>query len=296
MRYLLGIDLGGSSVKAAAVTPEGASLGQRTQSFDPAVAGQFITAVCTAGDELAARLGAAPDRIGLSAPGLASRDGRHIAFLPGRLIGLEGLDWTDCLRAARPVPVLNDAHAALLGEVWLGAARGAQNAILLTLGTGVGGAALVDGRLLRGALGRAGHLGHLSLDPAGAPDICGTPGSLELAIGNATIGERSGGRFTTTHELIRAYEAGDAPARAIWLDSIRALAAAVASLINILDPEVVILGGGIARAGPALFDPLAAHLDRMEWRPGGHRVRIAAARMGEFAGAFGAAWHALRTP
>jgi glucokinase len=296
MRYLLGIDLGGSSVKAAAVTAEGSPLGQSTRPFDPEAPGQFITAVCLAGDELAARLGAPPDRIGLSAPGLAGRNGRHIAFLPGRLAGLEGLDWTDCLRAPRPVPVLNDAHAALLGEVWLGAARGAENAILLTLGTGVGGAALVDGRLLRGALGRAGHLGHLSLDPAGAPDICGTPGSLELAIGNATIGERSRGRFTTTHELIRAYEAGDAPARAIWLDSIRALAAAVASLINILDPEVVILGGGIARAGPALFDPLTAHLDRMEWRPGGHRVRIAAATMGEFAGAFGAAWHALRTP
>jgi glucokinase len=293
MNYLLGIDLGGSSVKAVAVTRAGEALARHLQSFAPEQPGQFIETVRATAQRLSAQLGSTPERIGLSAPGLASPDGRAIAYLPGRLAGLEGMDWTEQLAAPHPVPVLNDAHAALLGEVWRGAAQGARNAILLTLGTGVGGAALVDGRLLRGAIGRAGHLGHLSLDPAGPPDICGTPGSLELAIGNATIGPRTQGRFATTHDLIRACEAGDAFAREVWLKSVRALAAAVASLINVLDPEVVIVGGGIARAGAMLFEPLARFLDEMEWRPGGHRARLAAAQLGEFAGACGAAYRTL---
>lgn len=292
MNYRLGLDLGGTSVKAVAVTAEGRCLERTTQTFEPEAPGAFLDAVRAARDRLVSAVGAAPQALGVSAPGLVAADGRCIAHMPGRLAGLEGLDWTTALEAPRPVPVLNDAQAALLGEVWLGAARGARHAVLLTLGTGVGGAALVDGHLLRGAVGRAGHLGHLSLDPDGPPDICGTPGSLEWAIGNATVGERSQGRFATTHELIRAAEAGDPFARAVWSKSVRALAAGVASLINVLDPEVVVIGGGIARAGAALFAPLAAELDRMEWRPGGHRVRLAPAELGEFAGAYGAAYHA----
>jgi glucokinase len=175
----------------------------------------------------------------------------------------------------------------------VGAARGFKNVILLTLGTGVGGAAMVDGRLLRGHIGRAGHLGHSSLDPDGPPDCAGTPGSIEVAIGNCTIEERSGGRFHTTHDLIAAHLKGDAEASEIWLKSVKALAAAVCSFINILDPEAVIVGGGIARAGAALFGPLQRFLERMEWRPGGHRARILPAQLGEYAGAFGAARNSL---
>lgn len=296
MNYLLGLDLGGTSVKAVAVSAEGRLLERTVETFDPDAPRAFLVAMHAARDRLMSAAGTAPQALGVSAPGLAAADGRRIAYMPGRLAGLEGLDWTEALEAARPVPVLNDAHAALLGEVWRGAARGARNAVLLTLGTGVGGAALVDGRLLRGAIGRAGHLGHISLDPDGPPDICGTPGSLEWAIGNATLRERSQGRFATTHDLIRAAEAGDPFARAVWLKSMRALAAGVVSLINVLDPEVVVIGGGIARAGAALFEPLAAELERMEWRPGGHRVRVVPAELGEFAGAYGAAYHAAHAP
>jgi glucokinase len=191
------------------------------------------------------------------------------------------------------VPVLNDGHAALLGEAWMGAARGFANVILLTLGTGVGGAAMVDGRLLRGHIGRAGHLGHSSLDPDGPPDCAGTPGSIEVAIGNCTIQERSGGRFHATYDLIAAHLKGDAEASEIWLKSVKALAAAICSFINILDPEAVIVGGGIARAGAALFGPLQRFLERMEWRPGGYRARILPAQLGEMAGAFGAAHNSL---
>ena len=181
-----------------------------------------------------------------------------------------------------------------MGEVWQGAAAGAKNVILLTLGTGVGGAAMVDGRLLKGHIGRAGHLGHVSLDPDGPPDITGTPGSLEVAIGNCTIRERTGGRYESTLALAAAHAAGDEAAGRLWLQSVKALAAGVAGLINVLDPEIVIVGGGIAAAGAALFDPLRKHLESFEWRPHGRQARVVPAVLGEYAGALGAAWNAMR--
>jgi glucokinase len=189
--------------------------------------------------------------------------------------------------------VANDAHSALAGEAWMGAARGLQNAILLTLGTGVGGAILADGKILSGHLGRAGHLGHTCLDVHGPPSIVGTPGALEDFIGNHNIAARTAGRFSTTHELIAAYQAGEPEAVAIWLASIHALACAIASFVNILDPEAVIIGGGIAQAGDALFTPLRAELDKIEWRPGGRAVKVLPAGLGDFAGAIGAARIAL---
>jgi glucokinase len=241
-------------------------------------------------------VGAGAPRIGVAAPGLPAPEGDAIAFMPGRLRGLEGLRWDKLLCVSAPVPVLNDSQAALLGETWLGAARGARNVVLLTLGTGVGGAALVDGHLLRGHLGRAGHLGHISLNPAGPLDVANAPGSLEWAIGDCTIKERTCGEFDSTARLVAASRRGHAEARRVWLESVRCLAAAVSSLINVLDPEVVVIGGGIANAGASLFRPLARFLDRFEWRPGGQKARIVPARLGDSAGAFGAAWSALQQP
>jgi len=290
---LLGLDLGGTSVKAVMVTAGGATLGRFHEAFELAEPLAFARAVRTVLERASAEFGR-PHRVGLSAPGIASKDGRSIAFMPGRFEGLEGLVWGEFLSRPEGVPVLNDAQSALLGEVWCGAAAGAVNAVLLTLGTGVGGAAMVDGRMLRGHVGKAGHLGHVSLDPDGARDICGTPGSLEDAIGNHNIGVRSGGRFATTHDLVRAHEQGDPFATALWMRSVRSLAAAVASLGNVLDPEVVIIGGGVARSGETLFRPLRALLDTWEWRAGGAGLKLVAASLGELAGAYGAAWNALQ--
>jgi glucokinase len=216
-----------------------------------------------------------------------------ILSMPGRLQGLEHLDWTNFLHHPQAVPVSNDGHAALAGEAWIGAARGLRDAILLTLGTGVGGAILSDGRILRGHIGRAGHFAHTCLNPEGPASIAGMPGALECAIGNCTIRERTDGRFASTHALLAASAAGDEFARAVWLRSIRALACAIGSFVNILDPEAVLIGGGIAQAGDALFTPLREELARVEWRPGGHAVKILPAALGEWAGAIGAARTAM---
>lgn len=293
MHYAIGIDLGGSSVKAVAITSEGTILQRVNEEFDSAEHLDFAETITEVFERMQQEQGGCASCFGVAAPGLAARDHRSIAFMPGRLNGLEGLDWTRRLNAKQVAPVLNDAHAALLGESWVGAARGLQDVIMLTLGTGVGGAAMVDGRLLQGHIGRAGHLGHNCLDMDAPTDVTGVPGSVEYFVGNWNIQERTKGRFPTTHALIEAVRAGDAGAKVIWARSIRALACSIASFVNLFDPEAVIIGGGIARAGATLFEPLEKELRPIEWQPGGHKVRLIPAELGEFAGAIGSARYAL---
>lgn len=288
---IIGLDVGGTMIKGLVVSGDGAILREETTpTKDDGTRGWLDRA-----RDLVRSLSqqcATPARVGVAAPGLASPDNRCITSLPNRLPGIENLNWQQWLELLSPVPVWNDAQAALLAEVWKGAAKGASNVVLLTLGTGVGGAAMVDGHVLRGHIGRAGHLGHVSLDPNGALDICNAPGSIEDAIGEHNIAERTNGRFGSTRELVEAFRKGSSLASEIWLASVRALAAAMTGYINILDPEVVVIGGGIADADDALFTPLQKELDRFEWRPGGSRVRIVKAALGRHAGAIGAAYAA----
>ena len=290
MSHSIGVDLGGTNIKIVVISSDGDVLEYLTCDTADAE-GSWAQTIKYQLESIRDKRGNSPCHIGLAAPGLAARDGRSIAYMQGRLKGLEGFVWQEFLEA--PVVVLNDAHAALLGEVWQGAAKGYRNVVLLTLGTGVGGAVLVEGRLITGQIGRAGHLGHTSVNSDGAPDIVNTPGSLEQMIGNYNLAERSGGRFTSTRKLVEAHLAGDASATTIWLRSILNLAAAVTSFINAFDPEIMIIGGGIAQAGDALFGPLRKELDRFEWRPMGHQVQVIPAALGEKAGAIGAAYHAI---
>ena len=292
MSYSIGVDLGGTNIKIVVISNDGNELEYLTCDTADA-AGSWAQTIKQNVDEIQNQRGQSPCHIGLAAPGLAASDGRSIAYMQGRLKGLQGFVWQDFLDSVAPVVVLNDAHAALLGEAWRGAAKGYRNVILLTLGTGVGGAVLVEGRLIKGQIGRAGPLGHVTVYSDGSPDIVNTPGSLEQMIGNYNIAERSGGRFSSTRLLVEAHLRGDKEATTVWLRSIFHLAAAIASFINAFDPEIVIVGGGIAKAGPALFDPLRKELDRFEWRPLGHTVQVVPAALGEKAGAIGAAYYGI---
>jgi glucokinase len=287
----VGIDLGATRMKAVVLSPKGEILDRRTALTDST--GDWMSNFQEFSDRILHRYRARELRIGLAAPGLPALDGRSIAALPERLSGIEGLDWSEFLKLPIPVPVLNDAQAALLGEAWRGAARGRKNVILLTLGTGVGGAVICDGHLLRGHLGRAGHLGHISLDPDGDLDVTRLPGSLEDAIGECTLWRRTQGQFGRTQELLVAVKRGETEATAIWAKSVKALAASLASFINLFDPEVIVIGGGIARAGRALFDPLEQWLRQFEWQINGSQVQVVRARLGEWAGAYGAAYHSI---
>lgn len=297
MTAWLGIDLGGTRIKGGIF--DAASGRLLARGLRPARDGEreggepaFVAGARQLAAALEAEAGVRAAACGVSAPGLANRAATAIDFLPGRLAGLEGLIWSGVLD--RPATVLNDAHAALLGEIWQGSARGYRDVVFLTLGTGVGGAVVSEGRLLRGHLGRAGHLGHLSLDFRGPADICGTPGSLEDLVGNHSVAARSGGRFESTRDLLEARIAGDAGAAAVWDESMRALAAGVVSLINAFDPEAVLIGGGLAEAWGEIEPPLARWMEAFEWRPGGFRVPVRKASLGEWAGVYGAAEAASR--
>ena len=295
MSYTIGIDLGGSCVKAVVVTPDGKTLTNHNLPFDAEADMEWANRLRELVQSIEEDQDGKPDNMGFSAPGLAAPDGGCITHMPVRLEGLVGLNWQKFFDFGKAIPVLNDGHAALLGEAWLGAAKGFQTVILLTLGTGVGGAALVEGKLLRGRTGKAGHFAHTSLGPDGPPDDCGCPSSLELAIGNCSIPERSNGRFTHTWEMMEAIENGDAEAENIWLKSLKDLATAICSFTNILDPEAVILGGGIANAGDRLFVPLRNYLDPLLWKTDDYEIKLLPAQLGDLAGAYGAAANALNT-
>jgi len=293
MNKVIGIDMGGTQIKAGLFDSEsGICLGQKTEPTRDGQISEGLPAWAVTVRELVAAFtaeaGADNVPVGISAPGLAARDGSRIDWMPGRMAGLEGFHWQDFL--GTETRVMNDAHAALLGEVWQGVAKDVRDVILLTLGTGVGGAVISDGRLLRGHLGRAGHLGHMTVAFQEPQGIVGTPGTLEEAIGNESVARRSGGAHASTRDLLEAVLRHEPAALEVWEKSVQALAAAVASLINCYDPAMMVLGGGIsAGAQDLLMDPLHRWLNRYEWRPGGFQVSIKLAALGGWAGCYGAA-------
>lgn len=295
MDYAIGIDLGGTNIKFLA-TDAKANIIQEVCCETEDTHGStssWAERIAETIDNIESQQRRPAHWIGVSAPGMTDREKRSIISLPGRLNGLEHLDWTTFLGREETVPVLNDAHAALYGESWSGSASEYKNVIFITLGTGVGGAFSINGQLQSGFLGRAGHFGHSCLNPDMPLDIKNSPGSIEMMIGECTIKERTKGYFNSTKELVNAHLSGDQSASEIWLRSVYHLACALSTFINILDPEVILLGGGISKAGDALMEPLKTYMDKVEWRPQGHKVPIKFATLGNRAGALGAARYAM---
>jgi len=282
----IGIDLGATRIKAILMDEDGNVLHQQYTATHDGDNRIWKNAVATIVADLKKK-SAQPPCIGIAAPGLPNSDRTAIAVMPGRLQGLENFGWNEFLKCE--AVVLNDAVSAMIAEARYGAARGKKHAVMLTLGTGVGGAILIDGKPYLGAFNKAGHLGHMVINDQDDTGVTGMPGSLEVSIGNATVAKRSGGRFSTTHELLRAYRKGDVFAKEVWITSVRKLALGIASITNILSPEIVVLGGGITEAGDDLFEPLNNFMNDYEWRAGGYRVEIVKATKGDLAGAIGAA-------
>ena len=286
----IGIDIGGTQIKAVLVDAHGQILRRemRPTDDDGTDAKHFAHRVRELVQELGPEL-----PVGIAAPGIVTSD--YVHWLPQRLHGIVKLEWTRWLGRSRRVHVLNDAHAAATGELWIGAAMKFTNSIVLTLGTGVGGALILDRKVVRGSTGRAGHFGHMGIDLHSATSsIVGMPGALECFVGNYNIRARTGGRFSSTHELVAACQSGDEGAQKYWLESVRALGLALASLTNVFDPEAIIVGGGIAQAGDALFVPLREAMLAFEWQPFRRGVPVIPAVLGEWAGAIGAAREAFQ--
>ncbi|WP_149243667.1 ROK family protein [Dyadobacter sp. 32] len=287
MKAAIGIDLGGTNVKGILLSEEGEVLEQHympTNEHD----GQWKARILAMVNHLRQVHGEPIEAIGLSSPGFANDANKCIEYLPGRLPGIENFIWEDYFGTT--TFVMNDAHAALIAEAKFGEIRGFKNAILLTLGTGVGGGILINGELYQGLSQMAGHFGHTSINPSDDElSILGIPGSLEYAIGNYSIKRRSLGKFQSTQELVDAFLRNEPFATWLWLDLVRKLAIAISSFGNSFSPEIIVLSGGITNAGESLFSPLQSFVDLYEFRPKGKVMPIKQARFSDLSGAVGAA-------
>ncbi len=284
---VIGIDLGGTRIKAVAIDGPGNILYRHYQHTSDGDDTAWMNSVSEAASKVQSEIHGRNAPIGISAPGLPNESNSAIAYMPGRLHGLENFDWTAYLKTR--TFVLNDAVAALMAEARFGAAKDKMNVVMLTLGTGVGGAILIGGKPYQGAFSKAGHIGHMVIDSTGETDITGMPGSLEDAIGNCTIEKRSQGKYSSTDKLLESFRNGDDFAGKVWLTSVKKLAVGLATLTNILSPEMIILGGGITESWKELTQPLEEYMAKYEWRTGGNRAEIVRAQFGDLAGAVGAA-------
>lgn len=307
---ILGIDIGGTQIKSGKVDETGRILSSRAVKT-PADLEALETAlhyIVAAGDH--------PAGIGVACKGIIDSATTRVKTLPGTLHYLEGHSLADLLRPAVqgeiPICADNDARVAMVGEMVWGAARGASNAVMLTLGTGVGGAVLAGGQLLAGHTGVAGHLGHINIDPDGALCICGSRGCLETVFSARAIeaeafaAVRRGCASLLTDwylakpeeisclAVFEAASGGDELARSIVDRAVRALGAAIAGLQLVFDPEIVIVGGQMAGAGAALFDPLR---EAVRWRTRvmlGREVPIVPQQVADHSGVAGAAALVMR--
>ena len=277
---LLGLDIGGTRIKAASVDESG-SIVQTRSVHTPASLDEFRSALCNLIRELLSPA-AAIRAVGFGCKGIINPENSRVEVLPGTLHYLEGQLLAEIVAPVVPAGIViaadNDARVALAGEIAWGAARGSRNALMLTLGTGVGGGVLADGRILRGATGAAGHIGHLTVDPDGVLCICGNRGCLETVFSARTIESDAfaavhrgtdsrltghGSNVPSCAEVFDLARQGDAVASDIVRKATRVLGAAVAGLAFVFDPEIIIFGGQISEAGDILFDSLRAEIG---WR------------------------------
>jgi glucokinase len=192
-----------------------------------------------------------------------------------------------------PVALENDATAAAAGEHRFGAGVGTANMVYLTLSTGVGGGAVVEGRLFRGGAGNGGEFGHVTVDWHGRRCRgCGRLGCLESYVSGTSIAERAreaGLEMSSAEQVAGAARAEDPVAEAVWAETTEALACGLTSIVNLFEPERVVLGGGVARSGEQLLAPVRERVRSDAMRPAAETAEIVVSSLGERVGVVGAA-------
>jgi glucokinase len=284
----LGLDLGGTKLLAGVVEPDGTVL-ERERRL---IGGLSLEGLLDVVGEVVQVLGQ-DLAVGVGVPALLDQ----LAGVAVRCVHLplDGVRVADVLaeRLGRPVVVDNDATCAMLAEWTLGAARGCDHAALLTIGTGIGGGLVLDGRVYRGAVGAAAELGHVPVDLDGPACFGGCPGRgcLEsLCSGSALARDGTAvlGREVTGEEVTRLALAGDAAAMGLVAAMGDRLGAGLAGIAMSLNPEVIVVGGGVMAAGELLLEPARAELRLRALAPS-RDVRVEAAALGQEAGMIGAA-------
>ncbi len=298
--HYLGLDLGGTNVKAAVIDVEpgtapivGATETRPTGADrGPAAVAEGMVAM---GVDMA-RIHGPFAGVGIGVPGLFNFDTGEIAFftnLPGawegfplRAIIAEGL--------GIPATLINDARAFTLAEATVGAGRGCSTVACITLGTGVGGGLFINGDLHFGAFGIAGEIGHQTVVPDGPTCGCGNPGCME-ALTRAPVIAAAAGR-ATMEEVLAGVAAGDAACVAAFQQAAAYLGIGLANIITVIGPERIVVGGGVADAGDALLDPIREAVRARVPLVPPEQVNIVAAELGFTAGAIGAALAAVESP
>lgn len=313
--WIAGVDLGGTTTKIAFVTMDGEIVHKWEIPTDNSNEGQNITAnIAKAINEKLHLVGRTNDHllgIGMGAPG-------PVDYKTGIILNTVNLGWKDnfplkeSLEAATSLPaaIENDANCAALGEMWKGAGNGAKDLVCVTLGTGVGGGVITNGNIVQGVNGAAGEIGHITAIPfGGAPCNCGRTGCLEtvasatgivrlamaeLSAGGPPKGELAmkfaGNGSVTAKDVFDAARNGDDLAKKV-LDKVTFhLGFVLASIANTLNPEKIVLGGGVSKAGAILLHSVREYFEKYAFSSVKNSTQLTLATLGNDAGVLGAAW------
>jgi glucokinase len=314
VRWVIGVDIGGTNLVVGAVRMDGGRVvGDHSRPTDPsrgpdAVVEDLVTMVAESREALLlAEPGAEVVGVGIGAPGpLDTRNGIVLLTpnlgwvnMPLRARIAEGVGLTAALD--------NDANCAVLGEAWVGAAKGARHVIGMTIGTGIGGGIVLDGQLHHGASDCAGEIGHITIDLDGRRCGCGNYGCLEAYASGPAIARRAveqiesgaqssltaivGGDLSqiTAATVYAAAQQGDPVADEVVRTTARYLGAGLANLLNIFNPDLVVIVGGVTQAGEALFEPLRREVARRAFKPAVQACAIVPGTLHGLAGVYGAA-------
>jgi glucokinase len=314
-RYIVGVDLGGTNIVAGALPEDGSrqiamrSEPTRAEQGADAVVERIARIIDAVIAETIAETGARRDAfigVGIGSPGPLDREKGIVIVTPN--LGWRNFPLRDRVSAAVGIPASldNDANCATLGEWWCGAAKGGRNVVGMTIGTGIGGGLILDGQLYHGASDVAGEIGHTTIDSTGRRCKCGNYGCLEAYASGPAIADRArealgGGEESILSQLVdgklelitaqTVYDAsgqGDDVARHVVRETAALLGAGVANLLNIFNPDVVVIAGGVTQAGDALFEPLRAEVRRRAFRPAVEACRIVPGSLPGSAGVVGA--------
>lgn len=305
-KYAIGIDLGGTSVKYALIDNEGVfhfqgKLPSKADISAEAVIGQLVTA-CKETMASAQQLGVTIEGIGIGTPGIVDETNRIVLGGAENIKGWENLNLADRIEAETHLPVQmgNDANLMGLGETMYGAGQGARNVVFLTVGTGIGGAVVIDGKLFNGFANRGTELGHVPLIANGEPCACGSIGCLEHYASTSALVRRfskraaEAGRSFSGEEIngeliVRLYKEGDKLATEYLDEHCDFLGHGIAGFINIFSPQRIVIGGGLSEAGDFYIQKVSERAHRYVMADCAVNTRIMAASLGNKAGSIGAA-------
>jgi glucokinase len=302
-QHYVGVELSAAAVRAALVGPDAQVYGRREEAPSPeGIARQVARLVASLRD--AAPSGVAG--VGVGVPGLVNPENGRVVIssdLPELTRGDLRADVRDA--TGLPVTVENDANAGAMGEYTAGAGRGSRDMFYVTIGTGIGGALVLEGRLWRGVTGFAGEFGHITIDPEGVECACGNVGCLETVASAPNIVRRTHERLFrdntsslsrlalnkefTAADIAREARNGDDFAALMIERTGRYIGTAVAAVINLLNLERVVLGGGVMEAGSLILDPIIREAGRRAFQPCFEAAQIVAAALGPDAVPVGAA-------